>query len=225
MNALTPQRKLKHDKGGRYSRLDHRRSIGAATKMTGEVAGEVAVPWRGVEVAETNKGFKAMYLSMKKKIKRREKNFYQQIHPPTLSTQSLELESPCYRDGPLATSKAVDFCFGLVSFPNRLARALEQGHPWRTCLWRGGFFSSVDAGSCPREVEASAALTSSVGDRSSTAVKGVGSREASISGESMVGVTGGVSKGGVVGAAAFVRAAAELLRDHWVSQMGLGPCL
>ncbi|WZZ53149.1 hypothetical protein YC2023_053256 [Brassica napus] len=55
MNALTPQRKLKHDKGGRYSRLDHRRSIGAATKMTGEVAGEVAVPWRGVEVAETNK--------------------------------------------------------------------------------------------------------------------------------------------------------------------------
>ncbi|WZZ28552.1 hypothetical protein YC2023_011953 [Brassica napus] len=31
----------------------------------------------------------------------------------------------------------------------------------------------------------------------------------------MVGVTGGVSKGGVVGAAAFVRAAAELLRDHW----------
>ncbi|KAG5410441.1 hypothetical protein IGI04_006760 [Brassica rapa subsp. trilocularis] len=39
MNALTPLRKLKHDKGGRYSRLDHRRSIGAATKMTGEVAG------------------------------------------------------------------------------------------------------------------------------------------------------------------------------------------
>ncbi|KAJ0236905.1 hypothetical protein HA466_0253070 [Hirschfeldia incana] len=42
MNALTPQRKLnKHDKGGRQPRVEDRTSIGAATKMTGEVAGEV----------------------------------------------------------------------------------------------------------------------------------------------------------------------------------------
>ena len=79
---------------------------------------------------------------------------------------------------PQTTFKAFDPRFAVVSSLLRLAWALEEGRPWRIWFWckgavvvrkawwsslcgylvlspgGGGSVSSVDAGSCPREVEA-----------------------------------------------------------------------